>query len=125
MGVRLLNEIDLFHWKLTASGDFWVKSLYADFMNDHTKYPSKYLWKLKVPLEIRIFIWLLNKQVLLTKDNLIRRNWVGCKKCAFCDLEESVEHLFIVFPFTKLIWQVVYFIFNMTLPINIKNLLGK
>jgi hypothetical protein len=84
-----------------------------------------YLWKLKVPLEIRIFIWLLNKQVLLTKDNLIGRNWVGCKKCAFCDLEESVEHLFIVCPFAKLIWQVVYFIFNMTPPINIKTLFGK
>jgi hypothetical protein len=69
-------------------------------------------------------MWFLHKKVLLTKDNLSKRNWIGCKKCAFCDSEESVEHLFIKCNFAKLIWQVVYFTFNMPPPTNIKNLFG-
>jgi hypothetical protein len=35
-----------------------------------------------------------------------------------------VEHLFIYCPFAKLVWQAVYFTFNMTPPTNIKNLFG-
>jgi hypothetical protein len=60
-----------------------VKSIYADYMNDHTKFLKKYPWKLKVPLKIRIFMWFLYKKVLLTKDNLAKRNWIGCKKMCF------------------------------------------
>jgi hypothetical protein len=35
------------------------------------------------------------KKVLLTRDNLAKRNWNENTKCCFCDGEESVEHLFI------------------------------
>jgi hypothetical protein len=39
-------------------------------MNEHTKYLQKYLWKMKVPLKIRLFMWFLHKKVILTKVNL-------------------------------------------------------
>jgi hypothetical protein len=42
----------------------------------------------------------------------------------FCGSEESVEHLFIECKFAKLIWQVVYFTFNMSPPTNVKSLFG-
>jgi hypothetical protein len=74
--------------------------------------------------KIKIFMWFLHKKVPLTKDNLTKRKWVGCKKCAFCDSEESVEHLFIRCKFAKLVWQVVHFTFHMPPPTNIKNLFG-
>jgi hypothetical protein len=92
--VQLSEDPDKFIWRLTANGEFSVKSLYVDFMNDHTVFLKKYIWRLKVPLKIRIFMWFLNKKVLLTKDNLSKRNWIGSKKCAFCTADESVEHLF-------------------------------
>ncbi|WVZ54247.1 hypothetical protein U9M48_005072 [Paspalum notatum var. saurae] len=41
------------------------------------------IWRTKLPLKIKIFIWYLKKGVLLTKDNLSRRNWHGGKSCAF------------------------------------------
>jgi hypothetical protein len=63
------DEPNKFSWSLTSSG----KSMYTDFMNDHTRYLHKYLWKLKVPLKIKTFMWFLNRKVLLTKDNLIKR----------------------------------------------------
>jgi hypothetical protein len=48
---------------------------------------------------------------------------VPYKKCAFYD-SEYVEHLFLKCNFAKLVWQVVYFTFNIPLSRNIKNLFG-
>jgi hypothetical protein len=97
MEVQRLEEPDKFIWRLTANGRFSVKSLYVDFMNDHTVFLKKYIWRL-------IFMRFLNKKVLLTKDNLAKRNWTCSKKCAFCTADESIEHLFIRCPFARLIW---------------------
>jgi hypothetical protein len=38
MMVQLRDEPGRLHWHHTTSGVFSVKSLYADYMNDHTKY---------------------------------------------------------------------------------------
>jgi hypothetical protein len=61
--------------------------------------------------------------VLLTKDNSSKRKDV-CKKCAFCDNDETIEHLLIRCTFAKLIWRVVHHTFNMPPPTNIKFLFG-
>jgi hypothetical protein len=71
MDVQLTTNNDVFKWGLTKSGQYTVKSMYLDYMDDHTKYLHKYLWKIKVPLKIRVFMWFLNNKVLLTKYNLI------------------------------------------------------
>jgi hypothetical protein len=78
MTVTLSAESDKFIWGLTDSGVFSVKSMYLDLMNGHTVYLQKYLWKLKIPLKIKIFMWFLSNKVLLTKDNLAKRKWNGC-----------------------------------------------
>jgi hypothetical protein len=57
MAVSLSYEQDKFVWCLTTSGVFTVKSIYLDYMNVHTKYLKKYIWKMKVPLKIKIFMW--------------------------------------------------------------------
>ena len=89
MTIQLSDEPDKLVWKLTESGIFTMKSMYVDLMNGHTIFLRKYLWKLKIPLKIIFFLWFLHRKVLLTKDNLAKRNWNGCKKCCFCDSEES------------------------------------
>jgi hypothetical protein len=33
------------------------------------------IWKTKIPYKIKIFLWLVEKRAILTKDNLIRRKW--------------------------------------------------
>jgi hypothetical protein len=56
-----------------------VHSLYLTLINNgmannlHRK-----LWRSKVPLKIKIFMWYM-KEVVLTKDNLAKRNWGGNK----------------------------------------------
>jgi hypothetical protein len=52
------------------------------------------VWKLKLPLKIEVFLWYLRRGVILTKDNLVKRNWKGCTRCCFCNSEESIQHLF-------------------------------
>ena len=69
-------------------------------------------------------MWFLNRNVLLTKDNLAKRKWQGCTKCSFCGCEEIVEHLFISCPFAQLIWRVVFCSYNIPPPSNISNMFG-
>jgi hypothetical protein len=74
MEVQLSPAQDIFRWNLTASGEFSVKSMYLDFMNGNTIFLNRYIWKIKVPLKIRIFMWFLHRKVILTKDNLLKQN---------------------------------------------------
>jgi hypothetical protein len=84
----------------------------------------KYLWKMKVPLKIKIFMWFVHQKEILTKDNLVKRNWQGSSKCCFCDHEETVQHLFIQCPFAKIVWSIVRMALNISPPLNINNLFG-
>jgi hypothetical protein len=82
-------------------GKFMVKSMYLDLLNDNTVYLHKYLWKMKVPLKQKNFRWFLQRKEILTKDNLLKRNWPGSTKCCFCEQTETIQHLFISCPFKK------------------------
>ena len=61
---------------------------------------------------------------LLTKDNLVKRNWNGCQKCCFCDSAETVNHLYIACPFAKIVWRIVFCAFNILPPTNVTNMFG-
>jgi hypothetical protein len=107
MEVRLNSESDFFVWKLTPSGLVTVKLTYADLMNGHIRFHRRYLWKLKMSLKIKVFVWFLKKKVLLTHDNLSKRNSNGSTKCCLRNSEATVNHHFISCPFAKLVWHVV------------------
>jgi hypothetical protein len=114
MTVNLSNRQDKFVWKLTKSGVFTVKSMYVDLMNEDVQFLHKFLWKLKLPLNIKIFMWFIHGKVLLTKDNLVKHKWKGCTKCCFCDSKETVQHLFISCPFIVLFgaWYTSHIIYH-------------
>jgi hypothetical protein len=77
-----------------------------------------------VPLKIKIFMRFLYRKVILTKDNLIKRNWVGNESCCFCDNKESIQHLFFECPLAKIIWCIVHMTFGLAPPKNITNHFG-
>jgi zinc-binding in reverse transcriptase len=52
------------------------------------------VWKLKIPLKIKLFIWLALQGKILTKDVLLRRGWSGFTYCVFCTILESFDHIF-------------------------------
>ena len=64
-------------------------------------------------------MWYLQKGVVLTKDNLARRQWKGSIKCCFCNFDETIQHLFFDCQLARIIWRIVHVSFNITPPMNI------
>lgn len=88
--VDLNEEPDLFRWALHQSGQFSVQSMYRVVLDSNIIDNNRYLWRLKVPLKIQ------KKNLRLTKDNLIRRNWHENEKCCFCSSNETIQYLFLI-----------------------------
>ena len=49
--------------------------------------------KMKIALKIKVFLWLMIKERILTKDNLSKKGWIGTKNYEFLGADESVGHL--------------------------------
>jgi hypothetical protein len=95
--VQLLQGSDEFSWNLIENGLFSVDSMYKALIQPTEPMVScKMIWKMKIPLKTNVFAWYLRKGVILTKDNLAKRNWHGNKRCAFCHQEETIKHLFFI-----------------------------
>ena len=101
MDVQLTDQSDSLHWTLTKNGSFTVKSFYLDLINSGLLPRSIHIWKVKVPLRIKIFLWFVHRQVILTEDNLLKRHWVGSSRSWYCDNNETIQHLFIDCPLAK------------------------
>ena len=70
------------------------KTVYNDLMIAEQVPVASPVWKLKVPLKIKVFMWYLSKGVTLTKDNLLKKNWKRDSRCCFCNSEEAIQQLF-------------------------------
>ena len=98
--VNLQAGRDVFVRTLHSSGQFSVRTFYAVLISNGVRV-SQEIWKAKIPTKIIIFLWYLKKGVILTKDNLCRCNWKGDKKCAFCHLPKTIQHLFFDCTYAK------------------------
>ena len=119
-----LHQPDSTQWKLAKNGIFTMRSFYMDLINSGPISRSLHIWGVKVPLHIKIFMWFVHKQVILTKDNLIKRRWVGSPRCCFYDHDETIQHLFLECPLAKLLWRTIHIAFNITPPVDITALFG-
>jgi hypothetical protein len=81
-------------------------------------------WKAKIPLKIKIFLWYLKNGAVLTKDNLVKRQWKGCTKCYFCTEQKTIQHLLFDCPMARLLWGIVCVTFGITKPVDMGHLLG-
>jgi hypothetical protein len=67
----------------------------------------RHLWKSKISLKIKIWLWLIWHNVIATKDNLLKRNWSGSASCQFCHENETIFHLFFECAATKFVWSTI------------------
>ena len=67
-------------------------------------------------------MWFVHKGVILTKDNLAKRKWEGCKRCCFCEQDETIERLFINCQLAKLLWRTIHITFNIIPPLTISHM---
>jgi hypothetical protein len=87
--------------------------------------PNKnYLWKIKILLKIKVFLWLLYREAILIKDNLVKRIWHENVKCCFYDSLKTIQHLLFDCSRAKFIWRVIQITFGLSTPNNIKHVLG-
>jgi hypothetical protein len=123
--VHLTDGRDEFHWNLHESGKFSVASMYnALILTDLPVLDNKKIWKMKIPLKNKKFAWYLRRGVILTKDNLIKRNWHGSKRCVFCTHDETIKHLFFQCNFARSIWSVIQAASGLYPPTSIANVFG-
>jgi hypothetical protein len=64
----------------------------------------------------------LYKRVILTKDNLARRQWQGDRKSCLCSTNKAIQHLLFDYHFAKFIWRIVHISFNLKPPTSVYNL---
>jgi hypothetical protein len=84
---------------------------------------NKMIWKLKIPLKIKVFLWNLGRGAILTKDNLAKRRWKGSLTCCFCNRNESIHHLFFDCYIAKNIWRIIYLALKIEMPVNINHII--
>ena len=113
-----MQERDVFVWNLNATGIFTVKSMYAALINNGERV-SQDIWQTKLPMKIKIFMWYLKRGVILTKDNLARRNWQGDKLCSLCHLPETIQHLFFDCYNAKFLWRAIHILYGIVPPTSI------
>jgi hypothetical protein len=113
--IQLSDEAGRVRWKIGSSGVFRVKDLYLQLRAEGS-FPQKFLWKIKIPMKVRIFLCEVLKNRILTKDNLLKRGWTGNDQCQFCSEKETVNHLLFGCGLAKLTWQVVLCAFQLVRP---------
>ena len=113
---------DIFRWNLHENGKFSVDSMYRSLIQSDLPVDNKKLWKMKMPLKVKIFAWSARRGVILTKDNLVKHNWHGSKKCVFCQHDETITHLFFQCEFGRSIWSAVQIDSTLQPPRTVTNI---
>lgn len=93
-------------WKYECNGIYSSSSLYR-IVNNRGVLPVflHVMWKIQVPPKIHIFLWLLAKNKVMTKDNMEKRKMGKPLDCVFCLEQESIEHLFFGCVVAKCVWS--------------------
>lgn len=112
-------------WPLCTSMDnLWFFFLRFDCVRK--VYSEIFIQDLKVPLKIfYFFAWYLCRGVVLTTDNLAKRNWNGCEKCVFLSSKWIYStSIFWLSHGDFLVWRAVFVTFNLLPPTRITNMLS-
>ena len=105
--VSLSGEADSISWALEPSGRFSVRSLYRKLCTGTPTTQFSFLWSLKVPLKIRIFLWQLARKRLPSNDNIHLRHGPSNGLCALCGEGEDTNHIFFKCVLAKFMWSAV------------------
>lgn len=105
----LSSEVDSIAWRWNNGRKFSVHSGYNFLIfGGVIDRRISQLWKLKIPLRIKIFMWLASKNRVLTTDTLSKRGWQEPSICALCHRNgENLEHLLFECTYAKSLWRIL------------------
>ncbi|WMV24696.1 hypothetical protein MTR67_018081 [Solanum verrucosum] len=106
----LKNGVDRLWWNGHNKGAYKVSSGYKllnSTVAQNSIWPWKQIWRTKAPLKVACFSWLLAKEVVLTHENLRKRNIILVMHCCLCgEAAETVGHLFLHCRITDQLWKI-------------------
>ena len=83
------------------------------------------IWKSRIPLKIKFFLWQVFRNKLQVAGNLVKRGWKGDIDCCLCDCPEHINHLLLNCHLAKLTWGIICSVFGLgSCPSSIDDLLG-
>ena len=71
------------------------------------------IWKSKIPLKVKVFLWQVFHKKLQTALALSRRGWHGSPLFSVCNLVETVDHILFGCVFSQYIWCCIRDAFNL------------
>uniref|UniRef100_A0ACD5TFJ4 Uncharacterized protein n=1 Tax=Avena sativa TaxID=4498 RepID=A0ACD5TFJ4_AVESA len=82
-------------WSLAACGQYSAKTFYRRVNDGGVRMPHlAAIWKIQIPGQVQVFLWLLAQNRLLTRENLAKRRNMSDQTCLFCLEIETNHHLF-------------------------------
>ena len=81
-------------WFLTKSYIFLLKPTYTYLIAKQAHFPYRLIWRLRMPLKIEAFVWLVVKNRALTKEQPGKVGSERTKDGELCCSVESIYHLF-------------------------------
>jgi hypothetical protein len=111
---RLVQDLQQVHlsadsnqvlWALEPHGKFTVSSLYRKINQGPSLQHEKLLWKSKLPLKIKIFLWQMAMGKMPANEQIHRRHGRSNGQCALCRQVESINHIFFSCAFARLMWS--------------------
>lgn len=104
-----LNESDdILRWRWTANGQYSANSLYVVMTSGGLiAWRFTEIWKYSIPPSVRVFLFLLLRDKLLTKETMLRRQFNCNGDCVLCATNqlESALHLFFRCVYSIRIWE--------------------
>lgn len=104
--LHLEDTQDEVTWGLERSGVFTTKSLYGFItLGGVESHLDKHLWKSKLPMKIKVFVWQIYHGKLQAAAVLKARGWKGDHHCALCGATEFIDHTFFSCPLGVFVWS--------------------
>lgn len=96
---------------------FSVRSTY-DIAARHSKTPKatkwNAIWKLKIPSRIKMFLWLVRHEKIMTNNLRVKRGFVFCDKRLLCnETIEDTDHVLRKCPAADEIWRRIHSHFHL------------
>jgi hypothetical protein len=98
-------EPDSTSWSFETSGRFLVSSLYRKINQGPSLPHEKLIWKAKLPLKIKIFLWQMAKGKMPASDQIKRWNCPSNGSYALCGQVKIVNHIFFSFVVANCAWS--------------------
>lgn len=92
-------------WHHTASGRFTVKSLYFRLVSGTSSPRFNDVWRARIPLKIKKFLWQAIRGRLPIADQIRKRNGPASKFCSLCSRREDSDHILFNCDFADLLWS--------------------